>query len=127
MLIIALIAMLGVAMTRGSGRSELKGVTLRTAALLRRERIGAILTRSERAVSLDRASRRLTGEGGDVVVVPSDITLDVLSAREEAAPRFVVRFHPDGASTGAVMRFSLEGAHYEIRVNWFTGGVAILQ
>jgi general secretion pathway protein H len=127
MLIVALVAMLGVAMTRGSGRLELKAVTLQTAALLRRERIGALLTGRERAVSLDSASRRLIGEGGGVVVVPFDITLDLLSAREEAAPLTVVRFYPDGASTGAAMRFSREGAHYEVRVNWFTGGVAILQ
>ena len=37
----------------------------------------------------------------------------------------VVRFHPDGASTGAVLKLSREKAEYEIRVNWYTGGVAI--
>jgi general secretion pathway protein H len=37
----------------------------------------------------------------------------------------VVRFHPDGASSGAVLRLSREKAGYEIRVNWYTGGVSI--
>ena len=37
----------------------------------------------------------------------------------------VVRFHPDGASSGAVLRLSREKAEYEIRVNWYTGGVSI--
>ena len=30
----------------------------------------------------------------------------------------VVRFTPDGASTGAVLKLSRENAEYEIRVNW---------
>jgi general secretion pathway protein H len=37
----------------------------------------------------------------------------------------VVRFYPDGASSGAVVRLSREKAEYEIRINWYTGGVAI--
>jgi general secretion pathway protein H len=126
MLIVALIATLSVAMTRGSGRLELKAVTLQAAALLRRERVDALLTGRERAVSLDGVRRKLVGEGGGVVVVPSDITLDLLSVREQAPLHTVVRFYPDGASTGTVMRFWREGAYYEIRVNWYTGGVAIL-
>jgi len=127
MLIVALVATLAVLMTRGSGRSELKAVTLQAAALLRRERIGALLTGRERAVSLDGVSRTLIGDGGDVVAIPRDITLDVLSAQEEAPLLTVVRFHPDGASTGAALRFSREKVRYEIRVNWYTGGVAIAE
>jgi general secretion pathway protein H len=127
MLIIALIATLAVAFTRGSGRSELKAVTLEAAALLRRERIAALLTGRERAVSLDGVSRTLMGDGGGVVAIPHDITLDVLSAKEEAPRLTVVRFRPDGASTGAELRFSREKVSYEIRVNWYTGGVAIVE
>jgi len=127
MLIIALIATLAVAFTRGSGRSELKAVTLEAAALLRRERIAALLTGRERAVSLDGVSRILMGDGGGVVAIPHDITLDVLSAKEEAPRLTVVRFRPDGASTGAALRFSREKVGYEIRVNWYTGGVAIVE
>jgi general secretion pathway protein H len=37
----------------------------------------------------------------------------------------VVRFHPDGASSGTVLRLSRQGIEYEIRVNWYTGGVAV--
>jgi general secretion pathway protein H len=127
MLIVALLATLAVLMTPGSGRSELKAVTLAAAALLRRERIGALLTGRERAVSLDGVSRKLIGDSGDIVAIPRDITLDVLSAREEAPRLTVVRFRPDGASTGAALRFSREKVRYEIHVNWYTGGVAIVE
>ena len=127
MMIVALVASLAVLFTRGSGRSELKAVTLEAAALLRRERVAALLTGRERTVSLDGVSRTLMGDSGSVVSIPRDITLDVLSAKEEAPRLTVVRFHPDGASTGAALRFSLEKVRYEIHVNWYTGGVAIVQ
>ena len=126
MLIIALVASLAVTMMPGTGRAGLKAVTLQTASLLRRERLGAILTGRDREVSLDGERRILVGEGGDIVALPRDITLDLLGVDALWSGRqAVVRFHPDGASTGAVMKLSREKAGYEIRVNWYTGGVAI--
>jgi general secretion pathway protein H len=126
MFIIALVAGLAVTFVPGTGRSGLKAVTLQTASLLRRERLGAILTGRDREVSLDGARRILVGDGGDIVALPRDISLDILGIDALWSGRqAVVRFHPDGASTGAVLKLSREKAGYEIRVNWYTGGVAI--
>jgi general secretion pathway protein H len=126
MLIIALVASLAVTMMPGTGRAGLKALTLQTASLLRRERLGAILTGRDREVSLDSERRILVGDGGDIVALPSDITVDVLGIDALWSGRqAVVRFHPDGASTGAVLKLSREKAEYEIRVNWYTGGVAV--
>jgi general secretion pathway protein H len=126
MLIIALVASLAVTMMPGTGRAGLKALTLQTAALLRRERLGAMLTGHDREVSLDGERRVLVGDGGDIVALPRDVVLDILGADELWSGRqAVVRFHPDGASTGAVLKLSREKAEYEIRVNWYTGGVAI--
>jgi general secretion pathway protein H len=126
MLIIALVASLAVTMMPGTGRAGLKALTLQTAALLRRERLGAILTGHDREVSLDGERRVLVGDGGDIVALPRDIVLDVLGADALWSGRqAVVRFYPDGASTGAVLKLSREKAEYEIRINWYTGGVAI--
>lgn len=126
MLIIALVASLAITMMPGTGRAGLKAVTLETAALLRRERIGAILTGRERHVSLDGERRVLIGDGGGVVAIPRDVTVDLLGANDRGTNRSsVVHFHPDGASSGAVLRLSREKAEYEIRVNWYTGGVTI--
>jgi len=126
MFIIALVAALAVTIVPGTGRAGLKAVTLQTASLLRRERLGAILTGRDREVSLDSARRILVGDGGDVVALPRDISLDILGIDALWSGRqAVVRFHPDGASTGAVLKLSREKAEYEIRVNWYTGGVAI--
>jgi general secretion pathway protein H len=127
MLIIALVASLVAVMTPGTGRAKLKALTLEIAALLRRERLAAILTRHDRQVSLDGERRMLVGDGGGVIAVPPDVVVDVLGANELWGGRLaVVRFHPDGASSGAVLRLSREGAQYEVRVNWYTGGVAII-
>ena len=126
MLIIALVASLAVTMMPGTGRGRLKALALETAALLRRERLGAVMTGRERQVSLDGEQRVLVGDGGDVVAVPRDVVLDILGIDALWSGRqAVVRFHPDGASTGAVLKLSREKAEYEIRVNWYTGGVAI--
>jgi general secretion pathway protein H len=126
MLIIALVASLVITMTPGTGRAGLKAVTLKTAALLRRERMGAILGGRMRHVSLDGERRVFVGEEGEQVAIPRDVTVDLLGADAVWSGRqAVVRFDPDGASTGAVVRLSHEKAEYEIRVNWYTGGVAV--
>jgi general secretion pathway protein H len=126
MLIIALVSSLAVAMMPGTGRAGLQALTLETAALLRRERLGAVLTGRQRDVSLDGERRVLVGEGDAVVAIPHDVMVDVLGANELWNGRSaVVRFYPDGASSGAVVRLSREKVEYEIRVNWYTGGVAI--
>lgn len=126
MLIIALVASLAVTMMPGTGRGGLKALTLETAALLRRERLGAVLTGRDRQVSLDGERRVLVGDGGDVLAIPRDVALDVLGIDALWSDRqAVVRFTPDGSSTGAVLKLSRENAEYEIRVNWYTGGVAI--
>lgn len=126
MLIIALVASLAFAMMPGTGRGRLKALALETAALLRRERLGAVMTGRERQVSIDGEQRVLVGDGGDVVAVPRDVVLDILGIDALWSGRqAVVRFHPDGASTGAVLKLSREKAEYEIRVNWYTGSVAI--
>jgi general secretion pathway protein H len=126
MMIIALVASLAVTKMSGTGRGGLKALTLEVAALLRRERLGAVLTGRDRQVSLDGERRELVGDGGSVLPIPRDVVLDVLGIDAVWSGRqAVVRFAPDGASTGAVLKLSRENAEYEIRVNWYTGGVAI--
>jgi general secretion pathway protein H len=126
MLIVSLVAALVVTLTPGTGRAQLKSAALDAAALLRRERQSAVLTGRERQVSLDRERRLLVGDGGRAVTIPRDVVLDVTGADALwTGQRAVVRFHPDGASSGTVLRLSREGAAYEIRVNWYTGGVAV--
>ena len=123
MAIVALLASLAIGMSRGTGRGQLKALALETADLLRRQRLSAVLTGSRRQVFIDGGGRTLFGDGRKTVKLPDDVVLDVLGAGGERA---IVRFEPDGSSSGAAFRVSRDGFGYEIRVNWFTGGVSIL-
>jgi len=127
MLIIALVASLVVTLAPGTGRAQLKALALETAALLRRERLDAILTGHVRQVSIDAEQRALVGDGRDSVLIPRDVVLDVLGVDEPWSGRAsVLRFEPDGASTGAVLTLSRQEAKYEVRVNWYTGIVTVI-
>lgn len=126
MAIIALVASLVVAAIPGTGRSRLKAVVMETEALLRQERLAAILTRSDRSVVLDSANRRLIGDNGNTVAIPRDVAIDVLGAAATLYGHvLVVAFHPDGGSSGAVLRLSRQGTGYDVRVNWYSGKVSL--
>ncbi|MCA6120305.1 prepilin-type N-terminal cleavage/methylation domain-containing protein [Bradyrhizobium sp. WSM 1704] len=125
MLIISMMASLVVAMVPGTGRGKLKALTLETAALLRRERLAAVLTGQSRFISLDGPARTLVGQSG-AIEIPRDVMVDVTGVDERwSGRRAVVRFEPDGASTGAVLKFSWENVRYEVNVNWYNGRVAV--
>src|SRR4029453_1397254 len=89
MLIIALLASLAVTMMPGTGRAKLKAVTMEAAALLRRERLGAILTGRERQVAIDGERRVLIGDSGGTVAIPVDVVLDLLSASPAQTDRAI--------------------------------------
>jgi general secretion pathway protein H len=126
MTIVALASTLVLATYGGTGRVRLKSVVLETAALLRRERQSAMLSGRDRMVVLDAEGRAFVGQAGGSVALPRDVALDVLGMnRFSGYRRAVVQFHPDGASTGAVLKFTRDRMEYVIRVNWFTGGVMI--
>ena len=127
MVIVAMVASLTVAALHGTGRASLKAVVMDTAALMRRERMDAILGSQVRRVSLDGDRRILIGDDGQSVAIPRDVVLNLLGPDTLWSGRLaVVSFDPDGASTGAVLRFSREKAEYEVRVNWYTGGISVL-
>jgi general secretion pathway protein H len=125
MLIVALVAALALPRLPGTGRAALKAVALEAASLLRRERLSAILTGRSRGVTLDGAERALVGASGGLVAIPRDVQADVLGAAGGGARIPVATFHPDGGSSGGVLRLSREGAGYEVRVNWYLGTVSV--
>ena len=128
MLIVALVAALAMPAIRGTGRGQLKAVAMETADLLRRERIGAVLTGRLRHVAIDGDRRLLVGDSGRTVQIPADVVFDVVGAHGTwAGLRALVRFEADGSSSGTVMRLARQGSAYEVRVNWYTGGVTLVE
>jgi general secretion pathway protein H len=72
------------------------------------------------------ASSSATAAGG--VAIPGDVSLDVMGVNETwAGRRSLVRFETDGSSSGTVIKLAREGFGYEIRVNWYTGGVTLVE
>ncbi|WP_315700758.1 MULTISPECIES: type II secretion system protein [unclassified Bradyrhizobium] len=125
MVIIAMLASLVGVLLPGTGRGRLKALTLQTAAMMRRERLVAVLTGSSRRISLDTSARTLVGDSG-VIAIPRDVVVDVVGVDETWAGRqAVVRFEPDGASTGAAVKFSWDKVRYEVDVSWYNGRVAV--
>jgi len=123
MMIVALVASLALAMPFGTSRAGLKATVFETAALFRREHMSSLLSGRERGVALDRNARVFIGRAGGVVGLPRYVALDILSA--ETSTGELVRFHPDGSSTGAIIKFSHDKGSYVLRVNWLTGGVMV--
>jgi general secretion pathway protein H len=127
MAIIALATSLAITAMPGTGRAGLEAVALDTAAMLRRERVSAVLGGRSRRVALDGDRRMLVGEGGERLAIPRDVVLDVLGMNALWGGMLAIaRFDPDGTSSGAVLKYSRQGAAYEIQVNWYTGGVAVV-
>jgi general secretion pathway protein H len=126
MMIIALMASIVLAAIPGTGRPALKALVMQTEALLRRERRAAVLQSSDRRVALDEDARSMIGDEGERVTIPPDVTINLLGEDTTwDGRRAVAVFHPDGSSSGAVVRFSRQGTAYEIRVNWYNGRVSI--
>lgn len=125
MVIIAMLASLVGVLPPGTGRGRLKALTLQTAAMMRRERLTAVLTGTSRRISLDTAARALIGDSG-TITIPRDVVVDVVGVDETWSGRqAVVRFEPDGASTGAALKFSWDKVRYEVDVSWYNGRVAV--
>ncbi|MGJ4942117.1 prepilin-type N-terminal cleavage/methylation domain-containing protein [Bradyrhizobium sp. HKCCYLS1011] len=125
MVIMAMLASLVGVLLPGTGRGRLKALTLQTAAMMRRERLAAVLTGTSRQISLDTGARQLIGDSG-AIAIPRDVVVDVVGVDEIWSGRqAVVRFEPDGASTGAALKFSWDKVRYEVDVSWYNGRVAV--
>jgi prepilin-type N-terminal cleavage/methylation domain-containing protein len=94
-------------------------------ALLRHARERAIVTRTSQAVVVDPAGRRINlvagGPGGDVResrALPARLTVEA-----DPPPALVVRFEPQGGSSGGDFRLSSSGVVYRVTVDALTGRV----
>lgn len=94
-------------------------------ALLRHARERAIVTRKAHAVVVDPAGRRVNlvaggpeGEVRETRALPERLTVEA-----DPPPALVVRFEPQGGSSGGDFRLSSSGVVYRVRVDALTGRV----
>jgi general secretion pathway protein H len=63
-----------------------------------------------------------------MVQLPPDVRVDALLAQRcyDRLTNMAIDFFPSGMSCGGVIALTRQGAGYEVRVNWLTGGVDVV-
>ena len=128
-LTIALAAVAQVA-ARRSPELELRAAATETAALFREARAIAIQSNSETAVAVDLEARTLSIDpGGHERDLSPDIgiTLRTVASNKTDDAIGLVRFFPDGSSTGGRVTLFAGERTYHVVVNWLTGRTDIRQ
>ena len=130
--VIALVAMIAAVLLpflpRHTSRSRLQAYALEAATLLKADRNTAIRRRADVSTLVDAPSRAIrSGATSQIVRIPDDVRFDALlpkTCRQRAALSSI-SFFADGMSCGGSIALSRLDTAYEIRVNWYTGGVAV--
>jgi general secretion pathway protein H len=121
--VLAIVAMLAAValpdFPRRTSRTKLESYAIATAALLKADR--------NSATTVTRKIR--SGATGQSVQIPADIGFDAVLAQvcRRRAAGTTIDFFPSGMSCGGTIILSRLGTTFEIRVNWLTGGVEIVQ
>lgn len=109
---------------------EARGAAREMAAGLRAARGQAIASNRETAVILDVEGGvyRVEGEA-KARRLPAGIGISLLTAEEQRLDASTARiaFFPDGGSSGGRVRLAQAGRQYEVRVDWLTGRVAVVE
>ena len=131
MAILALLAAIVVpAVPRATSRSRLESYAVATAALLKSDRNAALRRQTNISTEVDAKARLVrSGATGRVVQIPEDVTFEaLLSARcDPSRSGSTIRFFSSGMSCGGVIALTRSRVGYEVRVNWLTGGVEIVE
>jgi general secretion pathway protein H len=117
------------AIPRATSRARLEGYAVATAALLKADRVAALRQRVRVETLIDAQARTIrSGADGRIVQVPGDVRLDALLASRcyDRPAGLTIDFFPSGMSCGGVVALTRDGAGYEVRVNWLTGGVDVV-
>lgn len=124
-LVAAITGTLAVGMGVGSDGRQLRGAVREVVAQLRHARSQAVLQGQDAAFALDMQERRWISPGGKSGRLPAALDVRAVVAEEAAEDENDARivFHPDGSSTGGVIRLSQGDAEWRIEVLWLTGKV----
>jgi general secretion pathway protein H len=131
--VLAIIAMLATVLLplvpQTTSRSRLQAYAVQAASLLKADRNAAIQRGADVAVLID-APRRLirSGATSDTLRIPDDVQFDALlpqSCRQRGVLS-TINFFADGMSCGGTIALRRLDATYEVRVNWLTGRIEIV-
>jgi general secretion pathway protein H len=129
LMVLAIVAgLVGARMGARSGSESLQATAYEFASRCRAARAKAIRRGSDQTVVIDLANRVVSaGEEASPLSIPATITIltDTSSSEQRSKSVAGIRFHPNGSSTGGIVRLEAGRRAYEIRVNWFTGRVSV--
>ena len=130
LVLIAILAAIALpAMPFGTSRPRLEGYALQTAALILADRSAAIRQHKEITTVIDAPFRTIrSGASARTVRVPADVKLEATLANRcnQQASAGTIRHFASGMSCGGVIELSRDGASFQVRVNWLTGGVEVV-
>jgi general secretion pathway protein H len=131
--VLAIVAMLAAivlpAIPRGTTLPRVEAYALQTAALLNADHTAAQRQNREIATLVDAPDRTIRSGASSVVLqFPSDVVMETLlaqqcNARDAGA---TIRYLPSGMSCGGVVSLTRQGAGFQVRVNWLTGGAEVV-
>ncbi len=110
--------------------TQLKGSARDLAIALRETRSRAIIHNSEQLVYLDLETPRYRIANAKPLTLPEDVTMAVevvTGATVTEKTQHVVRFFPDGSSSGELITLSGGNRVYHLQLNWLTGSITITE
>ena len=115
------------AVPHGTSGPRLAAIAHEIATYLTETRTRALLSGRDSSTIID-SHRRTIGFGRQILTLPADVSLSLLSADScaQAGGPVGIVFRPDGSSCGAVVSIWRGEDGYRVRVNWYTGHVEVL-
>jgi general secretion pathway protein H len=110
--------------------TKLKGSARDLAIVLRETRSKAIINNTEQLVYLDLKDPRYQVGNGKHQALPENVDMAVqviTGAYVEEEAKHVVRFFPDGSSSGELITLSGGNRAYHLQLNWLTGSITITE
>ena len=110
--------------------TRLKSSARDLATALRETRSRAIIHNAEQLVHLDLETPRYRVDGGKIETLPENVAINVelvTGAFVAESARHVVRFFPDGSSSGELITLSGGNRAYQLQLNWLTGRITITE
>ena len=110
--------------------TKLKGSARDLAIVLRETRSKAIIHNTEQLVHLDLKQPRYRVGNGKPRALPENVDMAVevvTGANIEEEAQHVLRFFPDGSSSGELITLSGGNRAYYLQLNWLTGSITITE
>jgi general secretion pathway protein H len=132
MLAVLTLVALAAGIAAGMISSNLSGAKTRAAvrdltAALRQTRGLAIVNGEERSLEIDVEARTYQVPGKKPVQLPEELQMKLLTAATEQTgdSKGLIRFFPDGSSSGGRVTLNRERHEWRVEIAWLTGEVRI--